>query len=28
LIGYCYRLSQLRRYSAPQAYRRDWIRAA
>jgi len=28
LVGYCYRLSQLRRYSAPQAYRRDWIRAA
>jgi len=28
LIGYCYRLTQLRRYQAPQAYRRDWIRAA
>lgn len=28
LIGYCYKLSQLRRYSAPQPYRRDWIRAS
>ncbi len=28
LVGYCYRLAQLRRYQAPQAYRRDWIRAA
>jgi len=29
LAGYCYRLSQMRRYSrAPQSYRRDWIRAA
>jgi hypothetical protein len=28
LIGYCYKLSQIRRYRAPQAYRRDWIRAA
>lgn len=28
LIGYCYRLSQLRRFSAPQSYHRDWIRAA
>ena len=28
LVGYCYRLSQLRRYQAPQGYRRDWIRAA
>ena len=28
LIGYCYKLSQIRRYSAPQPYRRDWIRAA
>lgn len=28
LIGYCYMLSQIRRYSAPQPYRRDWIRAA
>ena len=28
LIGYCYKLSQIRRYRAPQPYRRDWIRAA
>ncbi|MEY3341206.1 MAG: hypothetical protein RLZZ269_1117 [Actinomycetota bacterium] len=29
LVGYCYKLSQIRRFqSATQAYRRDWIRAA
>lgn len=29
LAGYCYKLSQMRRYGrGPQAYRRDWIRAA
>ncbi len=29
LAGYCYKLSQLRRYpSSPQPYRRDWVRAA
>ncbi len=29
LVGYCYKLSQIRRYqSATQSYRRDWIRAA
>lgn len=29
LIGYCYKLSQMRRFQAPtQSYRRDWIRAA
>lgn len=29
LSGYCYRLSQMRRYAqGPQTYRRDWIRAA
>lgn len=29
LIGYCYKLSQIRRFqSTTQAYRRDWIRAA
>ena len=29
LAGYCYKLSQIRRFqSATQAYRRDWIRAA
>lgn len=29
LAGYCYRLSQMRRYGrGPQNYRRDWIRAA
>ena len=29
LIGYCYKLSQIRRFqSASQPYRRDWIRAA
>ncbi|MFM8649502.1 MAG: hypothetical protein ACKOJC_10860 [Actinomycetota bacterium] len=29
LTGYCYKLSQMRRYqSAPASYRRDWIRAA
>lgn len=29
LIGYCYKLSQIRRYrSVTQSYRRDWIRAA
>jgi hypothetical protein len=29
LAGYCYKLSQLRRYpSSQQPYRRDWVRAA
>ena len=29
LAGYCYKLSQMRRYAqGPQSYRRDWIRAA
>lgn len=28
LAGYCYKLSQMRRYRSPQPYRRDWIRAA
>lgn len=29
LAGYCYKLSQMRRYArGPQNYRRDWIRAA
>lgn len=29
LSGYCYKLSQMRRYTrGPQNYRRDWIRAA
>jgi hypothetical protein len=29
LAGYCYKLSQMRRYEQPtQGYRRDWIRAA
>ena len=31
LAGYCYKLSQMRRYqmgSSTQAYRRDWIRAS
>ena len=29
LVGYCYKLSQIRRYqSVTQTYRRDWIRAA
>ena len=29
LVGYCYKLAQLRRYqSVTQSYRRDWIRAA
>lgn len=28
LAGYCYKLSQMRRYRGPQPYRRDWIRAA
>ena len=29
LSGYCYKLSQMRRYARPaQNYRRDWIRAA
>ncbi|MGA1508908.1 MAG: hypothetical protein ACO37X_04355 [Ilumatobacteraceae bacterium] len=29
LVGYCYKLSQIRRYqSVTQSYRRDWIRAA
>lgn len=29
LAGYCYKLSQMRRYpSAQQPYRRDWVRAA
>jgi hypothetical protein len=29
LVGYCYKLAQIRRYqSVTQSYRRDWIRAA
>lgn len=29
LAGYCYKLSQMRRFTrGPQTYRRDWIRAA
>lgn len=29
LVGYCYKLSQIRRYqSVATTYRRDWIRAA
>lgn len=29
LVGYCYKLSQMRRFArGPQNYRRDWIRAA